>query len=61
MLDSFSKSFTTESAIWGLFEAAFTAATTPPLPAHAEIQSDTTTLDGEPPIGNADLLFVGNN
>jgi hypothetical protein len=65
MLDSFNQSFTMESAIRGPFEAAFrsghNAAVVGASDAHAEIWSDTTDLDGEPPIGNGDLLFVYNN
>ena len=57
--------FTAEPSLRGPFEVAFrtghNGAIIGASDAHAEIRSSTAGLEGEPPIGNSDLVFAYNN
>lgn len=64
-LDAFTQPFTSESTLRSPFDAAFRKGHNHAIKgasyAHAEIWGDAAGLEGEPPMGNSDLIFVYNN
>jgi hypothetical protein len=64
-LINISEPFTAEPTLRDPFSAAFRTGHNGAIygasDSHAEIRSHTTGLDGEPPIGNSDLIFAYNN
>jgi hypothetical protein len=64
-LTMFTQPFTSEPSLRDPFGVAFRSGHNGAIrgasDGHAEIWSDATGLDGEPPIGNADLIFVYDN